>query len=106
MLASLWGAAGSGWPQTEGVPSPDAAVAQEQRRLQTCAQLSRIGWPASTSERRALLVRLDSTRQACLDQPDFLAALGGLWLEEGDVVQALLWLERALKVDPNDKTAH
>jgi hypothetical protein len=105
LLASLWGAAGSGWPQTEGVPSPDAAVVQEQRRLQTCAQLSRIGWPASTSERRALLVRLDSTRQACLDQPDFLAALGGLWLEEGDVVQALLWLERALLLAPEHRGA-
>jgi hypothetical protein len=30
----------------------------------------------------------------------FLAALGGLWLEEGEPGQALLWLERSLMLDP------
>lgn len=56
--------------------------------------------PRNAAERRILLLRLEALRERCLDHPGFLAALGGSWLEEGNPVQALLWLERALMLDP------
>ena len=68
---------------------------------ETCATLAQTAWPVTASGRAQLLTRLDATRDVCIDQPAFLALLGALWLEQGDAAQALLWLERALMLDPD-----
>lgn len=46
--------------------------------------------------------RLDALRPNCIDDPLFLATLGGLLLEQGDAEQALIWLERSLLLDPDN----
>lgn len=65
-----------------------------------CATLARTPWPITASGRARLLTRLEDQREACIDNAAFLALLGALWLEQGDPAQALLWLERALMLDP------
>lgn len=85
----------------QAVPSEDGASHPERRRLDSCAAAALAPLPRTAVERRALLHRLESLRERCLDHPGFLAALGGSWLEEGNPVQALLWLERALMLDPH-----
>lgn len=37
-----------------------------------------------------------------MENPGFLAVLGGLLLEDGDAEQALIWLERSLLLDPGN----
>ncbi|MCZ2439528.1 MAG: hypothetical protein LC119_05065 [Burkholderiales bacterium] len=56
-------------------------------------------------ERRLHLRRLDAARDACIDDAGFLAALGALWLDDGDAEQARTWLERALMLDPDQPGA-
>lgn len=82
---------------SEPLPSEGAEV----RRWAACQLLARTRWPADSNERRAVLQRLDQQRERCIDHAAFLATLGGFWLEEGDPVQALLWLERSLLLDPS-----
>lgn len=48
-----------------------------------------------------MLRQLEQTREPCKQHAAFLALLGGTWLEEGDPAQALLWLERALLLEPD-----
>lgn len=78
------------------------AAASDRSHLQiaACGQLARAPWPRQPSGRRAHLQRLESIRFQCVGDADFLAALGALWLEEGEPNQALIWLERALLLDP------
>lgn len=45
-------------------------------------------------------ISLDSTRA------EYYSAIGDMLFEHKDLDGSVLWLERALKVDPNDKTAH
>lgn len=90
-------AATSGAPQEESAPGQ----ALEARRALSCTSLARSPWPRTSVERRALLQQLEAARASCKDHPEFLAALGGTWLEEGEPGQALLWLERALMLDGN-----
>lgn len=59
-------------------------------------------WPSSALERRAQLRRMDASKDACIRHPAFLAALGGLWLEDGEPELALIWLERSLLLDPHN----
>lgn len=66
-----------------------------------CATLAASPWPRTASDRRVLLQRLELARPACITHAAFLAALGALWLEENEPAQALLWLERALLLDPD-----
>lgn len=66
----------------------------------SCAHLSETTWPATRGERGQLINRLNAARDRCKNHASFLALLGGLWLEEGDAEQALLWLERALLLEP------
>lgn len=75
------------------------------RRLQACSALAQIPTPASPGERRRLLQRLDEARDSCKDHAGLLASLGGLWLEEGEPGQALIWLERSLLLDPGNRGA-
>jgi hypothetical protein len=44
-------------------------------------------------------------RASCIENPEFLAALGALILDDGDAEQALIWLERALLLDPDNRGA-
>lgn len=71
-------------------------------QFRACSQLAHSPWPTTAVARRAQLQRFESARSLCMDQPDFLAVLGALWLEEGEPDQALIWLERALLLDPGN----
>lgn len=84
-------------------PSPHVLANDDSdaRRRGACSALAQAPWPRSAADRRALLQQLDSARNACKDNPAFLALLGGTWLEEGEPGLALLWLERALLLDGN-----
>ncbi|MBH9551215.1 tetratricopeptide repeat protein [Inhella gelatinilytica] len=55
--------------------------------------------------RADLLQRLSAQREACIENAPFLALLGALWLEQGDPGQALVWLERALLLEPRAQGA-
>jgi hypothetical protein len=65
-----------------------------------CQALPAGPWPSTPIERRALLQRMELARPFCMRDAPFLAALGALWLEEGEPDQALVWLERALLLEP------
>lgn len=64
-------------------------------------QLGRTPWPATTTARAALLGQLEAVRNLCIDHAPFLALLGAAWLDLGEPQQALLWLERALLLEPD-----
>ncbi|MFO1326910.1 MAG: hypothetical protein U1F56_06105 [Rubrivivax sp.] len=71
----------------------------------SCATLVPAPWPQSLVERRLHLRRMEAARPQCMTEPSFLAALGALWLEDGDAEQARTWLERALMLDPDSPGA-
>lgn len=101
MLALAAGAALSQpGPTTE--PADAGVVAQGPAALppSACRHLAASRVPASASERRLLIQQLDLARGSCKDHPELLALLGSLWLDEGEPAVALLWLERALMLDP------
>ena len=52
--------------------------------------------------RRVALLRMEGGRSLCMTHPAFLAALGGLWLDDGEPEQALIWLERSLLLEPHN----
>jgi len=81
-------------PAADPVPGVSAPPA-------LCDRLAASPWPRSALERRTLLQQLDAAQDVCKRHPAFLATLGGNWLDEGDPVRALLWLERALLLDPD-----
>lgn len=88
---------GGGAAQAAG-PAPAAPGAPA---AQICADLAATPWPARVDERAALLLRMERSREACLNDAPFLALLGALWLESGEPAQALLWLERSLLLAPD-----
>lgn len=98
-------ASGSACAAEPTTATADPGAGSEARRLALCSAASMASLPRNAAERRALLQRLEGLRERCLDHPGFLAALGGSWLEEGNPVQALLWLERALMLDPEQLAA-
>lgn len=65
-----------------------------------CAELTRGDVPQLPAARRALLLLLEQHVAQCSEDARYLALLGGLWLEQGNPGQALLWLERALLLEP------
>lgn len=65
-----------------------------------CALLTPWPWPASTIERRLHLRRMAAAQDQCVGHAAFLAALGALWLEEGEAEKARVWLERSLLLEP------
>lgn len=82
-----------------GSPAPldqanDAAAA--------CALLTPWPWPTSTIERRLHLRRMAAAQDQCIGHAEFLAALGALWLEEGEAEKARVWLERSLLLEPEN----
>lgn len=44
---------------------------------------------------------METAREACIGHAPFLAALGAMWLDDGDAEQARIWLERSLMLDPD-----
>ena len=78
-------------------------VAQRpQAAERACIAIARAPWPTLAASRRAQLQRMESARAQCLGSAEFLATLGGLWLEEQEPSQALIWLERSLMLDPHN----
>lgn len=71
------------------------------RVVEYCAALAASPWPRAPAARRALLHRFEILRNPCIGHAGYLAALGALWLEEGEPAQALIWLERSLLLDPD-----
>jgi hypothetical protein len=65
-----------------------------------CALLTPWPWPTSTIERRLHLRRMAAAQDQCVGHAVFLAALGALWLEEGEPERARVWLERSLLLEP------
>lgn len=70
-----------------------------------CTALAKAPWPKQPMARRAQLQRLESARNQCMGNAEFLAALGALWLDEGEPNLALIWLERSLLLDPSNSGA-
>lgn len=81
-------------------PAADAADGSAEVAPAVCDRLAASAWPRSPLERRTLLQQLEAALEHCRRHARFLATLGGNWLEEDDPVRALLWLERALLLDP------
>ena len=83
----------------DGNGAPVDAQHLQQRQ---CTALAQSPLTTQSVARHALLQRLESARAQCIGHPPFLAALGGLWLEEGEPGRALIWLERSLLLDPEN----
>lgn len=77
-----------------------AAPAAEATEPALCAPPPGSAWPAGPLGRRASIAQMQQVRPHCLGDAGFLARLGALLLEDGDTEQALIWLERALLLDP------
>ncbi len=88
------GVAAPAMAQPEAESPPPATPGAE------CAALATTPWPRSAQAQTALLRRMEAAVQACSGDALFLAAYGGAWLEVGDARQAVLWLERALMLNP------
>lgn len=67
-----------------------------------CAVQSARAWPVGPIDRRARIAELQRLRASCIDDAAFLAVLGALLLEDGDAANALVWLERAVMLDPGN----
>lgn len=97
-LALAAGLAGAGLSATaRAAEAPTTAPAASPS---VCAELAQGDLPKLPRARRALLELLEEHVLHCSGDARYLALLGGLWLEEGNAAQALLWLERALLLDP------
>ncbi len=83
-------------------PAAPATALDAQLTYTACTRLALAPWPAHPIPRRAHLQRLESARPQCVGHAQFLAVFGALWLEEGEPNQALIWLERALLLDPGN----
>lgn len=81
--------------------SPLAALREGDATPTICVMLAASEWPLSRPERQRLLREMDSLSDRCVGSAAFLALLGALWLDEGEAGQALLWLERAILLDPS-----
>lgn len=81
---------------------PSASVDQATDAAASCALLTPWPWPTTTIERRLHLRRMGSSQDQCIAHAAFLAALGALWLEEGDAEKARVWLERSLLLEPEN----
>lgn len=90
----------TGAGQAQADPTPANSPAPSSTRIPACTALLPQPWPTTVVERRLHLSRLEASRDACIGDAGFVAALGALWLEDGDPEQALIWLERALMLDP------
>jgi hypothetical protein len=85
--------------------SAGGTVTLRGRGSEECSRLPPSVWPSGSISRRLHIARLQLARASCIDNADYLSALGGLILEDGDAEQALIWLERALLLDPDNRGA-
>ena len=83
-------------------PSLHAVARAPATRPEVCARAAPNVWPSGVPARREQIERLAVVVRQCMEQPDVLAVLGALYLEDGDAAQALIWLERALLLDPGN----
>ena len=83
-----------------GVSPGSASVTPPASAL--CGNLATSPLATKAAARRVQLLELESARSRCIGHAPFLAALGALWLEEGEPNQALIWLERSLLLDPEN----
>lgn len=81
---------------TQPAPPPGAAQTGG-----ACIDSVKQAWPVGQMGRRARIAEMQRIRSFCLDDAAFLATLGALLLEDGDATQALVWLERAVMLDPD-----
>ena len=84
------------------VVMPLAAARGRHANAQACALAAPAVWPATPIARREQIDRMQIAVRLCIEEPDFLAVLGALLLEDGEPAQALTWLERALLLDPGN----
>lgn len=105
--ASLQAEAGAATASQRSPPEPAASAPHPsgERTGESCSRLVPAVWPTGAISRRLQIARLQIYRPSCLDNADYLAALGGLILEDGDPEQALIWLERSLLLDPENRGA-
>lgn len=95
IMTALLAACASAFAATPAAaPLPEAGAA--------CDTVVPAAWPVTVRQRRDLIARMAGLRQGCLDDAFFLAVYGALLLEEGDVEQAILWLERSLLLEPDN----
>lgn len=87
--------------ETAPTPSPPF-LNLERGQDAACTALANVPWPTNSIARRAHLQRLESARPQCIRHAGLLAVLGAIWLEESEPNQALIWLERALLLDPDN----
>lgn len=85
---------------TQFVGNDDTAPVPASRTLPPCEALLATNWPSTPAARRALLYQMELARPQCMGVAPFLALLGALLAQEGEHEQALVWLERALMLDP------
>lgn len=67
-----------------------------------CTEVLPRAWPVTPVSRRVVLGQMQSFLRHCIDDAPFLAALGGLLLENDEPARALEWLERSLLLDPGN----
>ena len=101
-LLSVLGAGAACAQTSDELTGTAHAAASSQALLQACSELTHLPWATQPTARRAQLQRLEAARSLCIGHAGFLATLGGLWLEEGEPNQALIWLERSLLLDPDN----
>ena len=75
---------------------------QPARDSAACRLIAPVVWPTTPVARRVEIDRLLPLRPSCIDSPGYLAVLGALLMEDGEVEEARLWLERSLLLDPDN----
>jgi hypothetical protein len=95
-----------GWHSTAVAQVADAgdapAILATASADNACTSIARAPWPTQGVMRRAQLQRMEAARLQCLSNAEFLATLGGLWLEEQEPSLAMIWLERSLMLEPGN----
>lgn len=86
--------------EPEPATSVGGSVQQSSVVAIQCAHFLPVHWPDSHIARRQQLVVMGVAVAQCIRHPEFLAAYGALWLDDGEPDQALIWLERALLLNP------
>lgn len=89
------------WLPTSAQQIVGNGQARDAESIGLCQRAARETWPEDSVARRARLSSLEAQLSQCSADPDFLASLGALWLEEGEPAKALLWLERSLLLNPD-----
>lgn len=87
--------------QTHAAPADASKAVEQGPSGNVCVEMANLAWPVGLTSRRTRIAELQRVRSYCLDDAAFLAVLGALLLDEGDVEQAMMWLERSVMLDPD-----